>query len=70
MGELLAFRRPIPDTGEPWLNTRQIASHYAVSERTVFNWRRRGLRPRKLGPYPKSPVRFLLSEVDDWLRSQ
>lgn len=32
-----------------WLTKRQAADHFAVSVRTIDNWRKRGLQAHKMG---------------------
>lgn len=56
---------------EAWVTIAEVAKHLGVTERTVQTWvRERDLPAHKVGgegPH-RTPVRFLLSEVDTWLR--
>jgi len=50
------------------LSYRQAAALLGIGERTLYGWQRAGRcpPPRKIGPSPKSPVRFVRDELLDW----
>ncbi len=47
---------------EPWLTERDIARHFAVSERTVRRWIAEGCPSERFG----RARRFRLSQVESW----
>jgi len=50
---------------EPWVTAEQVARHLGAVKDTVYRWReRKGLPAHKIGGLWK----FLLSEVDEWVR--
>lgn len=52
-------------TMEPLVTVKQLATHLNVSDRTLHNWRARGM-PHYL--LPGATLRFRVSEVEEWLR--
>jgi len=53
-------------------NETELAQALNVSVRTIRRWRSEGTGPpfAKLNDAPQSPVRYRLSDVDEWLTSR
>ncbi len=57
---------------EPLLTTSELASYLGCSPWTINEWRKLGRGPRfiRLVDSKQSPVRYLRSDVDAWIKSQ
>ena len=53
---------------EGWVTKATVAEHLGVSVSTVDHLVARGMPSAKLGDGRQGARRFLLSEVDDWMR--
>ena len=55
---------------EPLVTKRELAHHYAVSERSIERWQQNGLPFHRLWSRRKDgrgPIRYRISEVGSWL---
>lgn len=54
------------------LTNEEAATLLNISPRTLTNWRLKGLGPRffHLTDNPKSPVRYRLQDILDWVESR
>ena len=56
----------VQDTAEQWVSVEQIAQHLNVKAFTIYKWLERKTMPaHKVGRL----WRFMISEIDAWVRS-
>lgn len=59
------------DLQEPLWTAQDVARYLNVSDKTVYDWAAIGFLPSvKLGDGKKSPVRFIPSEIKEWLEKR
>lgn len=64
-----ALRRDLPDGLTPALNTEQASAYTGLAEKTLEGLRCRGGGPRFIR-YGRKAVRYLVSDLDQWMRSR
>lgn len=56
-----------PDSGEPWVGIDEVTKHMSVRRETIYRWIEKNDFPAHKAA--GRLLRFKISEIDDWVRS-